>query len=190
MILRDEHLSDEGIIERVFQGEMELFRELIIRYQNLLYSIGMRFFRNVQESEDFVQDVTIKAFENLKSFLGKGSFRAWLTRIAYNLGIDRKRAHNAEEDIAGREIAVPTPTPEESHIRSEISEVLRRAIDTLPEKYRICLDFFFFWGLSYNEISDITGFPVNTIKSHVLRAKQALRDCLRGTVAERYYEMR
>ncbi|MBN1533632.1 MAG: sigma-70 family RNA polymerase sigma factor [Spirochaetes bacterium] len=169
---------------------MELFKELIIRYQNLLYSIGMRFFRNVHESEDFVQDVLIKAYENLKSYRGRGSFRAWLTRIAYNLGIDRTRARTVEDDISGREIPVPALTPEEGHIRSEVSDVLRGAINRLPEKYRICLDFFFFWGLSYNEISDITGFPVNTIKSHVLRAKQALRDCLRGTVAERYYEVR
>ncbi len=169
---------------------MELFKELIIRYQNLLYSIGMRFFRNAHESEDFVQDVILKAYENLKSYRGKGSFRAWLTRIAYNLGIDRTRSRTVEEDISERDISVGDPTPEESHMRSEISEILKKAIEALPEKYRICLDFFFYWGLSYIEISDITGIPVNTIKSNVLRAKQALRDCLRGTVAERYYEMR
>jgi RNA polymerase sigma-70 factor (ECF subfamily) len=68
-------------------------------------------------------------------------------------------------------------------------EAISRALASLPEKYRICVDFFFFLGLSYGEIGDITGFPVNTIKSHVFRAKQMLRDALRGSAAEEYHEM-
>jgi len=59
----------------------------------------------------------------------------------------------------------------------------------LPEKYGICIDLFFFFGLSHGEISEMTGFPINTIKSHVYRAKERLRKALKGTAAGDLYEM-
>ena len=62
-------------------------------------------------------------------------------------------------------------------------------MSALPEKYRVCIDLYFFYGLPYAEISAMTGFPVNTIKSHVSRAKRMLRDSLRETMAEGNDEM-
>lgn len=189
MPLKNEYLSDEWIVEQVVHGDINHFKEIIRRYQGLLYGIGMRFLRNSHEAEDFVQDVVMKSYENLGSYRGKGPFRVWLTRIAYNLGVDRVRGAVVEDDVDNHALVSRGVNPEEDHLQGEIKRVLTEAIQGLPEKYRICLDFFFFWGLTYNEIREITGFPVNTIKSHVLRAKQALRDSLKGTIAEKYNEM-
>jgi len=67
--------------------------------------------------------------------------------------------------------------------------MLMRAVGALPERYRICVELYFFMGLTYGEIGRITGYPVNTIKSNVLRAKTMLRDELKGTIAEDYNEL-
>ncbi len=180
--------SDEHIVRKVSNGDTENFRLIVSRYQAYIYSIGMRFFKNEDDSSDFVQDVFLKAFNELKSYKGKGSFRAWLVRIAYNYGINKIKAQRIDnvifEDSPSNE-----PAPEQTHAKGETINVLRRAIDALPEQYRICLDLYFFMGLKYSDIERITGYPVNTIKSNVLRAKQILRDKLRGTIAEDYHEM-
>ena len=76
-----------------------------------------------------------------------------------------------------------------SHIKDETISLLRNAMNKLPEQYRICVDLYFYMGMKYAEIEGITGYPVNTIKSNVLRAKQILRDRLRGSIAEDYHEM-
>ena len=81
------------------------------------------------------------------------------------------------------------PGPDNNHSKNEIRDLITREIEKLPERYRICLDFYFFFGLKYKEISNITGYPVNTIKSDVLRAKNILRQNLKGTIAEDYNEM-
>jgi RNA polymerase sigma-70 factor (ECF subfamily) len=71
-------------------------------------------------------------------------------------------------------------TPEDAQIKEAIKSAVRQAVSELPEKFRVCIDLFFFYGRSYDEIEIITGFPVNTVKSHVFRAKKLLREKLRG----------
>ncbi len=180
--------SDEQIIKRVLTGGIDSFRIIVERYQKKIFSIGMRFYKNEDDSYDFTQEVFIKAYESLKSFAERAPFRFWLTRIAYNHGINRLNARPIEPDIPDQ---IPTgdSAPEEELVRGEIRNVLMMAIEQLPERYRICVDLYFFLELTYNEISEITGYPVNTIKSNVLRAKNILRGELKGTIAENYYEL-
>jgi len=184
-----EDWSDEQIVQSILQGETERFRIIVRRYQEKIFNIGMRFFRNEFDSNDFVQDVFIRAYGNLGSYREKAPFRYWLTRIAYNRGIDVAGAVKPERDIAGEGPETHDPSPEKLHVRGEVRDMLMSAVDKLPEKYRICLDFYFFLGLSYSEIFEITGIPINTVKSNVLRAKKILRNSLRGTIAEDYNEM-
>jgi len=181
--------QDEHIVNRVILGDLECFKLIVERYQKKVFGIGMRFFKNADDSSDFTQEVFFKAFNSLGSYKAKAPFRFWLTRIAYNHAINRAGALKTEPDVSGMPVASGEEGPEESQIKDEISSLLRNAMKGLPDRYRICLDFYFFMGLSHQEISEITGLPVNTIKSHVLRAKNILRDQLRGTIAEEYHEM-
>jgi RNA polymerase sigma-70 factor, ECF subfamily len=184
----NDNSTDEQVLREVICGETGKFKIIVERYQAYIFSIGMRFFRNEDDSYDFVQDVLLKAYNELGTFKGKASFRSWLVRIAYNYGINRiKEKKFREEDI--KERASKAATPEKNHFRYETVVLLRKAIDDLPERYRICVDLYFFMGFKYNEIESITGYPVNTIKSNVLRAKQILREKLRGSIAEDYNEM-
>jgi RNA polymerase sigma-70 factor (ECF subfamily) len=184
----DDFKTDEQIVRHVLLGGVDGFKTIVERYQKKIFSIGMRFYYNEDDSYDFAQEVFIKAFENLRSYAGKAPFRFWLTKVAYNHAINTIASRRVESGIY-EQIPSRETTPEEAHARDEIRRLLIRAIAELPGQYRICVDLFFFMGLTYNEIGAITGYPVNTIKSHVLRAKNILRRELKGTIAEDYDEL-
>lgn len=187
--MNNDNLPDEEIIRRVIHGEIDLFKEIVSRYQKRIFSIGMRFFKNQDDSYDFVQDVFVKAYSNLKFYKGRALFKFWLIKIAYNHGVNKINEKKVEGEFSETLMEFNDETPDREHLRGEIKEILMEAMSRLPEKYHICLDFYFFWGLSYSQISHITEIPVNTIKSNVLRAKTILRDALKGTIAEEYYDL-
>lgn len=180
-------VSDEEIVCRVLNGEVELFAEIVRRYQQKIFNIGFMFFRNSDDARDFAQEVFVRAYEALSSFKGKSKFCFWFTRVAYNHGINTSKSGTRPESLI--EHAWEGEAPDESFVRSEVRDALRKAVSALPENFRVCVDLYFFYGLSYGEISEITGYPVNTIKSNMFRAKQVLRDLLKGTIAEEYHEM-
>jgi RNA polymerase sigma-70 factor (ECF subfamily) len=187
--IQDDLHSDEQIIRRVLAGEIDLFRFIVERYRNRVFTVGMRFHRNRDDAHDFVQEVFVRAYDKLSSFRGESRFYSWLIKISYNHGINSIKGGRRDEGLVEEYIGSGDDGPERAHLRAEVRTALAGAIRGLPETYRICLDLFFFFGLTYPEIADITGFPVNTIKSHVFRAKHMLRDALRGTIAEEYDEM-
>ena len=180
-------LSDSAIIDEVLAGKTESFATLVKRYQNRVYSLGLRFLRNAEDARDFAQEVFVKVFEKLFSFRGEAKFSTWLMKVAYYHGISvqrsRREAQSLAEDyeLPGRERG-----PEELHARKAASAALKEALRLLPERYRLCIDLFFSFGMTYEEVSRVTDIPVGTVKSHVFRAKQALRQALKNSCAEDY----
>lgn len=187
--MNNEQPPDEQIVKRVIQGNIKNFEHIVDRYQKHIFSIGMRFFKNEEDSYDFTQEVFIKAYQNLRSYKGWAPFRFWLIKIAYNHGINKINAIKDEFKLSEESIPAWVQSPENVHFNGEIKTILLNAIDHLPDRYKLCLDLYFFMNFSYREISDITRFPVNTIKSNVFRAKQLLRNKLKGTIAEDYDEV-
>ncbi len=185
----NQNTTPEDIVKRVLKGETDSFGKIVDTYQNIIFSIGMRFFKNEQDSYDFAQEVFIKAYNNLTSYGGFGQFKYWLIKMAYNYAKDKIKTKRNQTIDLKIELADTENEPSQQHLSEEIRQLLLKEIHSLPEKYRICLDFYFFIGLTYKQIEDITNIPINTIKSHVLRAKNILRDRLRGTIAEDYNEM-
>jgi RNA polymerase sigma-70 factor (ECF subfamily) len=185
----DDHNTDEQIVRKIISGSTEDFRIIVLKYQQHVFNIGRRFFKNEDDSCDFVQEVFIQVFQKLATFRGLSPFRFWLLKVAYNLGVNKIRSLKKESSLDDTPLPSMEKSPEEAHADEEIRTVLLDSINELPEKYRICLDFYFFNGFSYGQISEITGYPINTIKSHVFRAKKTLREKLSGTIAEDYHEM-
>jgi RNA polymerase sigma-70 factor (ECF subfamily) len=172
--------DDQLIVSQVVSGQNGLFRLLVKRYEQAVYGMGLSFFRNPDDASDFTQEVFLKVYRSLAGFEGRSRFSTWLYKIAYNTavnGITRKKEYRslAEEDHVS-----DGDTPERRAIRSAAREAVLTAVTELPERYRICVDLFFFYDRSYQEIEAITGYPVNTIKSHVFRAKKLLRASLAG----------
>jgi RNA polymerase sigma-70 factor (ECF subfamily) len=170
--------DDRLVIDQVLAGQKELFRLLVQRYEQAVHGMGLSFFRNPDDAADFVQDVFIKAYGSLLCFEGRSRFSTWLYRIAYNTAVNSVTRKKEYRSLAENDEVADTDTPERKAIREAVREVVRTAVGELPERYRICVDLFFFYERSYQEIEAITGYPVNTIKSHVFRAKKLLRERL------------
>lgn len=177
---RAEDLPDEEVLNLVLDGDTEAFSILVKRHRNRVLRLGMSFLHDAEDAADFTQDVFIKAYMGLGSFKGRSSFSTWLLRIAYNAAINAKQRRKEslpidEEDEIPGELGV-----DESHEKDVAVEAVRAAMAGLPPRQAICIELYFYYNLKYAEISEVTGFPVNTIKSHVFRAKKILREKLAG----------
>ena len=170
--------EDRIIAAQVASGQKELFRLLVKRHEQAVYAMGMSFFRNAEDASDFAQEVFLKTFRNLSHFEGRSRFSTWLYKIAYNTAINNITRKKDYHSLAEDEIVPDNDTPERKLLRSLARDAVREAITELPQRFRICVDMFFFYDRSYQEIEAITGYPVNTIKSHVFRAKKILREKL------------
>jgi RNA polymerase sigma-70 factor (ECF subfamily) len=178
---------DRDIIGEVLSGKKESFAALVRKYQTRVYSLGLRFFRNRDDASDFAQEVFVKVFARLSTFRGAALFSTWLMKVAYYHGISVQRAKRDSASLP-EDFDIPDAgeTPEQLHIRKAAAEALGKALRLLPERYRICIDLYFSFGMTYEEAALATDIPVGTVKSHVFRAKQALREALKNSTAEDY----
>lgn len=175
------HSAQEDLIlcRETIAGNQRSFATLAGKYRKRIFSLGYGFFRNADDAEDFVQDVLVKLYTSIGSFRAESRFSTWLMRIAYNTAVNsikRRREYTSlAEDF---DVADTGENPEEAHLRAASSEAIREAVHALPERFRVCVDMYFFYDMPYADICEVTGLPVNTIKSHVFRAKKLLRDHL------------
>jgi len=172
--------EDRMIAAQIVSGQKELFKLLVKRYEQAVYGMGISFFRNAEDALDFAQEVFLKVFRNLSSFEGRSRFSTWLYKIAYNTAINSVTRKKEYHSLAEDEIESDCDTPERKLFKNLARDAVLEAITELPERFRVCVDLFFFYDRSYQEIEAITGYPVNTIKSHVFRAKKILRKKLEG----------
>jgi RNA polymerase sigma-70 factor (ECF subfamily) len=173
--------DDQLIVSQVINGQKDLFRLLVRRYERAVYGMGLSFFRNTEDASDFVQEVFLKVYRSLSRFEGRSRFSTWLYKIAYNTavnGVNRRKEYYSLADEDADKLTNDCDTPERVLLRNAARDAIQAALKELPERFRICVDLFFFYDRSYQEIEAITGFPVNTIKSHVFRAKKLLRERL------------
>ena len=182
-----EAADDNLLVRRVCLGERGAYRQIVERHQGRLYYLGLRFFHQPQDAEDFAQDVFLRAFERLGSFRGEVPFSAWLYRLAFNLAVNRWRV-NLRRMAALRpaapggeepeDRAAGGADPERAFLEGELKGRVEEAVKRLPDIQQLLLRLHFHDGLPYPQIAEITGIPVNTIKSHVFRAKKAIRRLL------------
>ena len=179
--LAEVEFNDQLIVNQTISGQKDLFRLLVRQHEKAVYGMGLSFFRNGDDASDFTQEVFLKAYRSLSGFEGRSRFSTWLYKIAYNTALNevnrRKEYHSLAEEDADK-LLNNGDTPEKIALRAAAKEAVRSAVSELPERFRICVDLFFFYDRSYQEIEAITEIPVNTVKSHVFRAKIILREKL------------
>ncbi len=172
--------KDSLLISESLKGNSRAFAKLIALYKNRVTAVGMSFFHNTDDCKDFEQEVFLKVFKNLANFRGESKFSTWLTRIAYTTAVNSKNKNAEYETLANEESLVSAvESPEEANFLNFTRQAVREAVLQLPKNYAVCLDFYFFYDFSLEEIAIITGFPVNTIKSHIFRAKKILAQKLK-----------
>lgn len=173
-------VNDNLLVRRILGGEIDAYREIVARHQARVFYLGLKFFHNRHDAEDYAQEVFFKAFEKLQSFKGEVPFSSWLNKIAYNMAVN----HYHKQRRAYVEVAMPVEPrdtslgPEIRVLRNELRERVRNALKKIPDTYKPVINLHFFEGLSYPEISRLLSIPVNTIKSYVFRTKQLLRSRL------------
>ena len=179
--------AEQQMIGRAAAGELDAFNQLVLIYQNLAYSVAYRTLQDQDAAADAVQESLIKAFRSLQSFQG-GSFKSWIIRIVVNTCYDslrsrRRRATDSIDDFAGDgeyapQLEDPAEAPEAYAQRMELSALIERGIGDLPPEQRLALTLCDVHGYAYEEISEMTGMPMGTVKSRINRARAKLRDYL------------
>lgn len=173
------------IIDRILNGEIELFEILIRRYNELLYRTIRSYLFVENDIEDTMQDTYIKAFEKLYQFKNKSMFSTWLVRIGINEALQRKRKSPKYDTVAlqqddfNSQIADQvTMNPERNVIYKESSKFMEKAIDTLPEKYKIVYMLREVEGLDISEICNCLDLSNSNVKVRLHRARTMLRNSI------------
>jgi RNA polymerase sigma-70 factor (ECF subfamily) len=173
--------SDERIAAAVQAGAHEQFGILIDRYADKMVRYARRFLTSVDDIDDEVQDVFVKAYTNILSFDPAQRFSPWLYRIAHNTFVNalRRERHYApfrylEADTLLPHLAAPETTDKETLSR-ELSDELNRRLGLLDPKYREPLILYFYEDLTYQDIADVLRIPIATVGVRIKRAKEKLR---------------
>jgi RNA polymerase sigma-70 factor (ECF subfamily) len=180
---------DQDLVRRVQQGDKSAFDLLVIKYQHKIVHLVNRYVKDPTEAQDVAQDTFIKAYKALGEFRGESAFYTWLYRIAINTAknylLSRSRRHSDYEvDMQDAEQIENAPqlkdieTPENQLMNDQIIEVIKSAIEKLPEEMRIAIMLREFEGMSYEEIAEAMDCPIGTVRSRIFRAREAIDEQL------------
>jgi RNA polymerase sigma-70 factor (ECF subfamily) len=179
--------NDREILRQVRDGDVRQYAVLVDRYKDRALTLALRVVRNREEAEELVQDAFVRAYRNLRSFRGDSAFRTWFYRILYNVCMSRIRQRARREPVLRLEdqpaMSESIPDREMSTAleqleQKEIADILSGELLKLPDKYRTALTLFYTEQMSYEEMSEITGLSVGTVKTHLFRARNLLREKL------------
>jgi RNA polymerase sigma-70 factor (ECF subfamily) len=184
-------LTDLSLVERCRANDEAAFSEVVARYKVKIYNYVYRMTGSSEDAEDLTQEVFIRMYTSIESFRGQSSLNTWLFRIAGNLCIDRFRraknhtpAYSLDEPVGdaaqAHEVADHTYEPHRLLENVEMADQIQQALSRLPEKLRATLLLHDIEGMPYEEIAQIVGCPLGTVKSRLFNARMQLRQQLAG----------
>ena len=186
--VRLEDLDDEALVERARQREPASFWFIVKRHNQRLYRVTRAILHDHTEAEDSVQETYIHAFTHLSEFRGDAHLSTWLTRIALNEALGRRRQRRPTVDMKAIEsMAAPfsphETNPEEATALAQIRSILERAVADLPERFRIVLVMRDVEEMSIEETALLLGLRPQTVSTRLFRARRLLREALRDKLA-------
>jgi RNA polymerase sigma-70 factor (ECF subfamily) len=180
----DASATDEELVARCLTGETECFNQLIVRWERPIYALALRLLGNDQDARDISQETFLRAFRALPGFKGQAKFSSWLYRIALNLCRDfvrRQRRTPIVPTPDGVELAelgsserVDEPL-EDVLTRRELSQSVARAMRALTADQRAALILKEYHGLTFQEIAELLGCPLSTVKTRLYQGLTVLR---------------
>jgi RNA polymerase sigma-70 factor (ECF subfamily) len=187
------NLDDLSLVEACRAGRTEAYGELVARCQGRIYPMLVRLLGSAEDAQDVLQDAFMRGFEKLGQFQGESSFGTWMYRIAVNLAMSRLRKRKMRRVLRrldprrGRPAVDPpdeSPASVPSHAaeRAEREALVEAALDALEPDHRAVVILKDFEGRRYEEIGELLGIPVGTVRSRLHRARQQLRRRLRPLV--------
>lgn len=184
-------MTEKELLRKSKQGHLASFEELISTHQQKVYNIALRMLANEQDAFDASQEVFIKVYRNLDKFQENSSFSTWLYRITTNTCLDMLRKNKEKKN----EISMDSPMEfedreasfqledkkadvEEEILKRERRQALYAALEQLNEEHKKMIVLRELQGMSYQEIADITGTNIGTVKSKINRARISLKNSL------------
>jgi len=183
--MQQEEQIDLHLITEVQKGNKQAFDSLVIKYQYKVFKLVARYISDPSEVLDVTQEAFIKAYKAIDHFRGESSFYTWLYRIAVNTAKNHlitkgRRVPESEHEISEIEQFISKAnvkefsTPERTLIYDEMEHLLFDIIDELPSDLRTAIMLRELEGMTYDEISEIMGCPVGTVRSRIFRARESI----------------
>ncbi len=185
--------SDQDLVRLSLRGDERAARELVERFQRPVFSLVYRMVRDRELAEDLSQEVFVRTFNNLERYDRSYKFSSWLFKIAYNLTVDHLRrrelqtisVHGSPDAVtADRQEATSVTLesagerPDEVLEARELAGHMEEAIAVLRPEYRTAILLRHVEGYAYEEIAEVMGIPLGTVKTYIFRARRELRDSL------------
>lgn len=186
-------MDELALVHDALDGDLDAFNRLVLAYQDMAFNLAYRMLSDEDAAEDVTQTAFISAYTHLKDFRG-GSFKAWLMRMVTNACYDELRRRQRRptvpltpmDDDEEEEIESPawladgSVSPEEQVSAGELDRAVQHCLEDLPDDFRSVVVMVDVEGLDYQEVANVIGKPLGTIKSRLARARLKLRDCLQG----------
>lgn len=169
--------NDDTLIHRAQAGEEGAFADLMREHYSFVYAIVIRMVKNPHDAEEVVQDAFLNAYQGLTQLENATKFRSWLGEIAQNCGrnwLRKQRGDTVSIDEVGEQMLQTPDSSDERLIRQEQRELIRRTMETLPQKDREIAQAFYLDGASYDELTRTHGLSYNAIAFRLSRAKRQL----------------
>ena len=185
-----ENKPDIELVRRVQSGDKKAFDVLVLKYQHKIANLVSRYVRDPSDVPDVVQEAFIKAYRALPRFRGESAFYTWLYRIAINtaknyLVARDRRPPSSDIDVddavqySGATALRENGSPENMLLRDEIEHTVYDTIEKLPDDLRTAITLREMEGLSYEDIAQVMGCPVGTVRSRIFRAREAIDNKLK-----------
>lgn len=178
------------LLKKAAKGDIDAFEKLISKYEGLIYNVAYRKMSNQEDANDMAQETLIKIYKNIDKCADMKNFKSWICAITVNTCIDelRRRKNKQVESIDSlyetdegeleKQLKSSELTPEQQFISNEVSQGIQEAINTLSEKHKTLIILRDMQGFSYQEIADVTGDNLGTVKSGIARARNSLKKIL------------
>lgn len=186
-----ETYDDYIYVKQCLDGNREVFRELVIRYQKYIYYTVYRMVHDPEMSRDLTQEIFIKAFTKLHTYDESYSFKTWIGRIAAHHAIDHVRRRKPEFPVSSDAFRPDQPTAidlaqsrepaqDQKLLQNERAEIVAGALRHLDPKLRMIVILRHYEDMNYNEIADVLNIPIGTVKNRLFRAREKLQELLLG----------
>ncbi|MEC7679183.1 MAG: sigma-70 family RNA polymerase sigma factor [Planctomycetota bacterium] len=176
--------QESQLIELALRGDHAAFTTLVELNQDRLFASMLQVTGSPEEAEEVVQDAFIRAFIKLNTFQGNSQFFTWLYRIAFNSALSRRRRYRSKvsldqlRDHAGTEIVGEQPSVDEPLLQGERIAIVQQALQELSEDHRAILVLREMEGFSYEQIAEIAGISIGTVRSRLSRARAHLKNII------------
>jgi len=178
--------NEAAVIQKVLGGDKRAYAELVDRHKEKAMTLAMRMLKNREDAEEAIQDAFVRAFNALPRFEWKSSFSTWFYRIVYNVcatqlsrrGEDLHVSLDTGDDEKILELSSGEPLPDIRFESNEMEQIVLSEVEKLSPLYGAICTLFFVQDMSYDQIVEVTGLPLGTVKVRLFRGRLILREAV------------